>query len=373
MDLSSSSSLRHCPMHRRGDGISTLAEDGNPGFKEAPLQWGQKPAELHGLGIVSRRIVYWWVNQKKTWRHEIAGGYMWSPKRKSDNSSNPFYENMHLVDAGDVVFSYFNQQIQYVGIVRRPALSWNKPSEFGLVGDYWNHEGWYVAVEWHKLPVPFRPKDLIDQLRPTLPTKYSPLSPETGNGREVYLAKVPDEMAAVLSAQMGAWMNEIEIRRKAIGDDISIESKLDDIVEQHLLNDATVEETQREAVIKARRGQGRYKQNLIAVEDRCRVTGVTDSRLLIASHIKPWRSCSNEERLDGHNGFLLTPHIDRLFDRGYITFDENCRVKPSERIAAAEFHKIGIDVDKPPHVGEFSKRQQDYLDYHRSNIFIPGS
>ncbi len=351
-----------------------MADDETRGFKEAPLQWGQKPAGLHGLDFMSRRIVYWWVNQKKTWRHEIAGGYMWSPKRNKNNSSNRFYDNMHLVDAGDLVFSYFNQQIHYVGIVRRPAISWNKPSEFGLVGDYWNHEGWYVAVDWHKVPAPFRPKDLIDQLRPTLPAKYSPLSPETGNGKELYLAKVPDEMAAILSTEMGAWMNQLEIHRKAVGDDNGVGSRLDDIVEKHIISDTTVEETEREAVIKARRGQGRYKQNLIEIENRCRVTGVSDPRLLIASHIKPWRSCStNEERLDGHNGFLLTPHIDRLFDRGYITFDENGRVKASERIAPIQFHKIGIDVEKPAHVGEFSDRQQQYLEYHRKVIFIPSS
>jgi hypothetical protein len=347
--------------------------DDDHGFKEAPLPWDQRPAGPSGLDFLKRRIVYWWVNQKQTWRHEIQGGYMWSPKRNSNNSFNRFYSNMHLVDTGDLVFSYFNQRIQYVGIVRRPAISWNKPNEFGLVGDYWNHEGWYVAVEWHKVPLPFRPKDLIEKLRPTLPKKYSPLNQESGDGlQNVYLAKVPDEMAAILSAQMGIWMHELEARRRVIGDDTSIESRLDDIVENHLLNDKTVAETEREAVIKARRGQGRYKQNLVAVEDRCRVTGVTDSRLLIASHIKPWRSCSNnEERLDGHNGFLLTPHIDRLFDRGYISFDEDGRVLTSERIAPLEFHKIGIDVDRPPRVGEFSDRQQQYLDYHRNVIFIP--
>lgn len=298
---------------------------------------------------------------------------MWSPKRNSNNSFNQFYANMHLVDAGDIVFSYFNQRIQFVGIVRRPAISWNKPNEFGLVGDYWNHEGWYVAVEWHKVPAPFRPKDLIARLRPTLPSKYSPLNPESGDGlQNVYLAKVPNEMAAILSSPMDQWMRELESRRNVIGDDVGIESKLDDIVEKHLLNDGAVNETEQDAVIKARRGQGRYKQNLIAVESRCRVTGVTDSRLLIASHIKPWRSCStNDERLDGHNGFLLTPHIDRLFDRGYISFDDNGRVLTSERVAPSEFRKIGINVDKPPQVGEFSDRQHQYLEYHRNVIFLP--
>lgn len=350
-----------------------MSENKNRGFKEASALWGEK-LEVQRSNFFIRKPVYWWVNQNQTWRHEIEGGYMWSPKRNRNDSFNQFYENMHLVDVGDLVFSYFNQNIQYVGIIRRPAISWNKPTEFGLVGDYWNDEGWYVPVEWHQVPIPFRPRDLISEIAPTLPQKYSPLNPETGDGlQNVYLARVPDEMAAILCVRMGSWTYEVEAKRGDIGDDIGIEAKMDDAVEARIIQDVSINETEREAVIKARRGQGIYKKQLKLIEDRCRVTGVTDSRLLIASHIKPWRSCaSNEERLDGNNGFLLTPHIDRLFDRGYISFDQNGRVLTSERVAPSQFHKIGIDVDKPAHVGEFSDRQHEYLEYHRETIFLPG-
>jgi predicted restriction endonuclease len=43
---------------------------------------------------------------------------------------------------------------------------------------------------------------------------------------------------------------------------------------------------------------------------------------LIASHIKPWRSANNQERIDGSNGLLLAPHVDLLFDRGLISFTD---------------------------------------------------
>lgn len=343
------------------------------GFREASLPWGQKPAGLlSGVEASMRRLVYWWVNQNQTWRQEIEGGYMWSPKRNSNGAYNQTYENMHLVDIGDLVFSYFDQKIQYIGIVRRPAISWNKPSEFGLVGEYWNSEGWYVPVEWHRLPVPFRPKDILDQVRPTLPEKYSPLS-QSGDGlQNVYLARVPDDMAAVLAVNIGVWIRSVEVRRSQMGDDIEIEAQLDDEVERSIEKDQSIDATEKDAVIRARRGQGRYRKNLTIIESQCRVTGVTDPRLLVASHIKPWRSCaSNDERLDGHNGFLLTPHIDRLFDRGYISFDENSRVMTSKHIAPSQFYRIGIDVEKPLFVGEFSERQHQYLEYHRKVIFLP--
>lgn len=61
---------------------------------------------------------YWWVNQKQTHRHEIAGGYLWSPKRRADDTRNQFYENMKVVAPGDVVFCYWETAIRAQGMVR---------------------------------------------------------------------------------------------------------------------------------------------------------------------------------------------------------------------------------------------------------------
>ena len=48
---------------------------------------------------------YWWVNQNQTYRHEIQGGYLWSPKRNANGARNPFYESMREVAPGDLIFS----------------------------------------------------------------------------------------------------------------------------------------------------------------------------------------------------------------------------------------------------------------------------
>lgn len=81
--------------------------------------------------------------------------------------------------------------------------------------------------------------------------------------------------------------------------------------------------TQKEQLVKSRRGQGLFRSRLEQIEPACRVTGVTNKALLIASHIKPWSESNNAERLDGQNGLLLSPHIDKLFDRGWITFTDS--------------------------------------------------
>lgn len=54
---------------------------------------------------------YWWVNQNQTYRHEVAGGYLWSPKLKANGAANPFYEFMREVAPGDVIFSFRDTKI----------------------------------------------------------------------------------------------------------------------------------------------------------------------------------------------------------------------------------------------------------------------
>lgn len=312
---------------------------------------------------------YWWVNQNQTLTHEISGSYMWSPKYNRDGGRNTFYSNMRRVDTGDIVFSFAKQMIGYLGIVQRPAISAQKPSDFGLVGDYWNDEGWFAAVEWHKAVRGVRPKDIIADLRPHLPQKYSPLR-ATGDGlQNVYLAEVPTPMADALLAHFGAWGREITGLAKGIGTDDGALRDIEDVIERSIRNNTDIDETERQAVVNSRRGQGRYRKNLEQIEKSCRITGIADPRLLRASHIKPWRSCiSNHERLDGNNGLFLSYHVDHLFDRGYISFTNNGELLLSSRLDIADVVRLGIRM--PVNVGSFNEDQKTYLSYHRENVFL---
>lgn len=52
---------------------------------------------------------YWWVNQNRTYHHEVQGGYLWSPIRNTDGARNPFYESMREVAPGDLIFSFMDR------------------------------------------------------------------------------------------------------------------------------------------------------------------------------------------------------------------------------------------------------------------------
>lgn len=141
-------------------------------------------------------MAYFWVNQKKTFKEEFAGGYMWSPKFMSGNRTYWSYEFMKEVNPGDIVFAYANGAIKAVGHATSSAYSAQKPSEFGMTGDYWDAEGWRVDVAFEPV-IPFKPKDFLADIRPLLPEKYSPLQ-HNGNGNQIYLTKLSNPLGEFL-------------------------------------------------------------------------------------------------------------------------------------------------------------------------------
>lgn len=142
-------------------------------------------------------------------------------------------------------------------------------------------------------------------------------------------------------------------------------------IEEQRIVSSDLPPTERAALIKSRIGQGRFKVNVSRFENRCRVTQVSNPAHLIASHIKPWREATNEERLSAGNGLLLTPSIDHLFDRGFISFDDSGETLISPIADRDSLRRMGVDPGHPPRVGRFNSDQKCFLDHHRTLIFWP--
>jgi putative restriction endonuclease len=318
---------------------------------------------------------YWWVNQNQTYRHEITGGYLWSPKRKTNNQRNPFYEFMREVAPGDVILSFFDTRIAALGIARSYCYESPKPTEFGGIGDYWEGVGWKVDVSFREITNRIRPKDHIEEIRSVLPEKYSPLRSSGDGLQSVYLTGVSSALAAVIFRLIGREANEVADVGRTVHRAQQIspapEPTLDEWegkLERAIRSDRRLEETQREALVQARRGQGIFRANVQSIEHACRVTGVERREHLVASHVKPWRDSSNDERLDGENGLLLTPTIDHLFDKGFISFENYGDLIISPVTDTISLLRMGIATDREINVGPFSEGQRRFLDYHRDNV-----
>ena len=118
--------------------------------------------------------------------------------------------------------------------------------------------------------------------------------------------------------------------------------------------------TEKSILVSARVGQGQFRQRLFEHWDGCAVTGYGMPAMLVASHIKPWRSASNLERLDPNNGLLLLANLDKAFDRGYISFSDNGQILIANALERPEV--LGINQQMRLAVRDQSLR---YLQYHR--------
>lgn len=138
--------------------------------------------------------------------------------------------------------------------------------------------------------------------------------------------------------------------------------------EVSISNNSELTKDEKIQAVKARIGQGKYRKNLLEQCPFCPITLVSDDRILIASHIKPWSTSSQFEKTDPKNGFMFTPTIDYLFDSGFITFDNKKKLYISPWISKPTISRLNLKplttVDLLPIDG-----REEYLEYHRNIIF----
>ena len=157
------------------------------------------------------------------------------------------------------------------------------------------------------------------------------------------------------SRSLDLYIEFIETNRDQIEDSINE-------VEQ-IKNDQTLTVLEKETIVLSRIGQGQFRENLIKLWSGCAISKFHDSRFLIASHIKPWKKSDNREKIDKYNGLLLLPTYDKLFDLGFISFEDNGKIIISKLLN--NFNKLGIDSDV---FIDVKNENRKYLEYHRDII-----
>jgi predicted restriction endonuclease len=126
--------------------------------------------------------------------------------------------------------------------------------------------------------------------------------------------------------------------------------------------------SEKDALVKARIGQGRFRDELISYWSTCAVTGCKEKVLLTASHIKPWAGGTTAERLDVFNGLLLSPALDCCFDCGLISFADDGKILISERLDLGDKTALGISANMRLRTVDLKHRP--YLAFHRKHIFL---
>jgi predicted restriction endonuclease len=132
---------------------------------------------------------------------------------------------------------------------------------------------------------------------------------------------------------------------------------------EQIKNDQTLTVLEKESIVLSRIGQGQFREDLIKLWNGCSISHFDDTRFLIASHIKPWKKSDNREKIDKYNGLLLLPTYDKLFDLGFISFEDNGRILISKYLN--NFNRLGIDSNI---VIDIKNENKKYLKHHRDEI-----
>lgn len=122
-------------------------------------------------------------------------------------------------------------------------------------------------------------------------------------------------------------------------------------------------------ITKSRDGQTKYREQLLEQCHFCPFTKVSDERLLIASHIKPWAASNDKEKIDPYNGYILSPLYDKLFDKGFITFTQNKHLILSEFISNYTWKQLNLKNDTYIEMLPMDDKRIKYLDFHHKSVF----
>jgi putative restriction endonuclease len=131
---------------------------------------------------------------------------------------------------------------------------------------------------------------------------------------------------------------------------------------------------EKERIVKTRVNQNDFRQRILAsYNEKCSITGISITSLLVASHIIPW-SKNIHERLNPKNGICLNSIHDKAFDKGLITITTDFKVKLSDTILQKSgdrnIQKYFIEYENQPiSLPDRFSPSTEFLEYHHQNIF----
>ncbi len=296
---------------------------------------------------------YYWVNLGDSHREVAEYRFLWAPSHTLDKNGRRVvsagWKAVPKVRQGDIIFCYFDGKIKYLATSTCNAYEAKRPENRAF--HKWKKEGYKIDVELEVLIEPLDTQSISERFIARFNQNCTPkLFTSQGRVGENYMIAIPQEAAAFL-------LQECEIE-KVIPVDLGNAEKTKD----------TSEKRERDAIAKARIGQGRFRQDLLEYWcGTCPLTQVDVASLLIASHIVPWRLSNNSEKVDKFNGFVFSPSVDRLFDKGFISFDDDGGVLQRNDVPTLLLQKLGI-----PSEARISGLQHEHINYLKRHRTIYG-
>ena len=295
---------------------------------------------------------YYWVNQGDTYKEELRAGCLWAPNTNSKGSKLSHWETMDLLTPGDIVFNYSKGYLMGFSVVNSTAVPILKP--FGAGTDYSPSQGGRIVFCTYKTAttaVSFNQISSDIVLKDQLSSGTNPVLTNMGKVAQKYLCPISKTSATLLGNLLG---------EQLLTDDAEETSAFSKAAK-------SIAATTVKAIVDARLGQGKFRRDLEEVfGNACPITNLSISPLLRASHIKPWATSTNFERLDPENGILLAAGIDAAFDRGYVSFNPaNGILITKPGITAVQLTHLGVPPDATLPARFLTSGRKMYLQEHQ--------
>ena len=162
------------------------------------------------------------------------------------------------------------------------------------------------------------------------------------------------------------WYGNEEINKSIVDYIEKYDENLDDRIYNIEKNTSVLLGMEKDAIVKSRLNQDVFRKRLIEKYKHCCICSVCNEKLLIASHIKPWRNSDDYEKLDENNGLLLCPNHDKLFDSGLISFADDGSILIASELDSV--NRIFMNVNEDMEI-IVDNDNIEYVKYHRKYIF----
>ncbi len=308
----------------------------------------------------------WWVNLGTGYKAQIGESALWAPNHGKNPVTGSLYSpRWHWKILGDVSPGEFlvlceDQRIMGIAIAAEAPLPNAQPPKDLRLHPTWNDEGWLLKVKLALLQTPLDRNNIANGLFLTKtfnsPVRRDKLGKLQGN--QIYAAKVPELDSAVFLDRI-----IYELNQQKPG---AFNALIDAALEVSSSGDQKEAETTKEALIKARVGQGQFRTELLhRWNKQCCATGLQLTTLLRASHILSWSESDNKQRLDEFNGLLLSPAYDAAFDAYLITLRDDGSWQWDPKISEDELHRAGLGKIEQQNVKGLTDQHAFYLEKHR--------
>ncbi|MEH6357446.1 MAG: HNH endonuclease [Pseudomonadales bacterium] len=299
---------------------------------------------------------FYWVNLGDSYKEVADYNFLWAPAYTTNANGtktvNAGWKHVPEVTIGDVIFCHENGRIIYIGVAKSDAYAAERPENRTF--DKWKKEGFKIDVNLEVLKRPIDTHEFKAEFIRSYNERCSPkLFTVNSQACQQYMISIPSGAGAMLLDAIG-----------------EIALNIQDKINSSKSVNSTSKPTHREAIVKARVGQGKFRDEVLDLwNGTCPVTGVELPELLIASHIVSWQLSDDVEKVDKFNGLPLSPSIDKLFDKGYVSFSNDGELIINNTISCDLVEQLGISLTTQ--IQGLTNSHKKYLRRHRDIYGFP--